>query len=79
MERDVCPAWSARIAVTPAFAKGLVLSVEISCLRRELLYADDDFHLNLGFNSLHRKWFHLKPGFKKMVLVLNLISQKKVL
>ena len=43
-----------------------VLSVETTCLYRELLYTYNDFHLNLGF-----KFFS-----QTMVFTLNLDSRK---
>ena len=63
-----------------------ILSVERTCLWRELLYLDNDFHLNLGFkfssqtvvftsNLDSRKRFSPQT----MVLVLNLISRNSSL
>ena len=43
-----------------------VLSLEGTCLCRELLYKDNDFHLNLGF----------KFSTQTMVFTLNLVSRK---
>ena len=43
-----------------------VLSVKISCLYRQLLYKNSDFHLNLGFNFSAQtllftlNWIHVK-------------------
>ena len=42
------------------------MSVEGSCLRRERLYTDNDFHLNLGF----------KLPTQTLVFTLNLVSRK---